>query len=385
MSKILTIVIGLFTITLSGQEIKLSPAAKVSVVTCGPGEPLYSAFGHSAFRVEDPVLGIDQAYNYGTFNFDTPNFYVKFARGKLLYDLSSYPFHYFYKEYKSDNRWVKEDILNLSPSETQRFFEFLQNNAKPENRSYLYDFFFDNCATKLPEVSHKILKDTVKLNYNFADNQHYTFRQLLHLYLTNHPWGKFGIDLALGSVIDRKATPQEYLFLPDYVSKAYENGTINSEPLVTKSQMLIPSVKEVRNSTIFTPLLLFFILALLVVIITIRDLKQHKRSKWLDAFLFLITGLPGLVILLLWFATDHTATANNFNALWAFAPNLIFVVTLFKEELPHFLKYWLILLLGLLAVTVLLWIIKIQIFPIAIIPLLVLLAIRYIYLYRVSN
>jgi len=107
MKKILNLsILILFTFYGFSQEIKLSSQAEISIITCDPGAELYSSFGHSAFRVLDRFNGIDQVYNYGTFNFKTDNFYVKFARGKLLYDLSSYPFHYFLRDYIKENRTV---------------------------------------------------------------------------------------------------------------------------------------------------------------------------------------------------------------------------------------------------------------------------------------
>ena len=122
--------------TLVAQGSGLSPAAQVSVITCGPGTELYSTFGHSAFRIKDPVNGLDRVYNYGTFNFNTPNFYVKFARGKLLYELRAYNFGNFLRGYQEENRWVKEQVLNLKNDQVQQVFDFLENNANPENRAY---------------------------------------------------------------------------------------------------------------------------------------------------------------------------------------------------------------------------------------------------------
>ncbi len=122
----------------------------MSVITCGPGtDELYASFGHSAFRVLDRENKIDRVYNYGTFDFNTPNFYGKFAQGKLLYQLSAYNFGNFLKSYHRENRWVKGQVLDLDVNQVQKVFDFLEENAKPENRSYNYDFFYDNCSTKL--------------------------------------------------------------------------------------------------------------------------------------------------------------------------------------------------------------------------------------------
>ncbi|MDH5414061.1 MAG: DUF4105 domain-containing protein [Flavobacteriaceae bacterium] len=371
------------------QDIILSSRAEISVITCDPGAELYSSFGHSAFRVIDPVLNIDQAYNYGTFNFKTSNFYIKFARGKLLYDLSSYPFHYFIRDYVRENRTVVEQILNLDQTEKQAMFDFLENNAKPENKSYLYDFFFDNCATKLPEVSTKVLDGNIQMNYEFADDLDYTFRELIHLYLDEKPWGKFGIDLALGSVIDRKATPEEYLFLPDYVLKSYEKAAIQKDnevlPLVKRTNLLYTSKPIQKKRLFFTPFMLFTLLAIVVFWITYKDFKRNKRTKWLDFLLFFSTGIIGLLVLLLWFATDHSATANNYNFYWAFLPNVYIAFLLLKNEQKKWVSNYFILLLLLLLIITVFWIFKLQVFSIALIPILAILFTRYIFLYRLHR
>ena len=134
------------------QPSTLSEEAEISIITIGPGKNLYDKFGHSAFRVKDEANGIDWAYNYGTYDFNTPNFYTKFAQGKLNYNLSVSYFEPFFENYIAENRWVKEQVLNLTVEEKNALFQFLENNAKPENRGYLYDFFFDNCATKIRDV-----------------------------------------------------------------------------------------------------------------------------------------------------------------------------------------------------------------------------------------
>jgi len=367
----------------NAQNIKLSPQAEVSVITCGPGEnELYATFGHSAFRIQDIPNKIDKVYNYGTFNFDTPNFYLNFVQGKLLYDLRAYNFGIFLQSYHRENRWVKGQVLDLTNKEIQQVFDFLENNAKPKNRSYKYDFFFDNCSTKLYDVLEIVLKDKIVFNNDFDDHK-YTHRDLIQLYLGNQPWGDFGIDLALGSVIDKKANAKEYMFLPDFVFEAFTKIKIiennHQKPIVKRTeQILLNDNKSIQN-TLFTPLIVFSILSFLVIILTIIDYKKQRRNKILDYSIFTITGVIGILVLLLWFATDHTATANNFNVFWAFAPNLVFAFIIKKKHRINY--YYIITLLALLDVMVLLWIFKIQVFHIAMIPVLIALYVRYIYLW----
>ena len=143
-------------------QIQLSDKAKISVLTLGPWQgQVYTAFGHSAFRVYDPVNNIDDAYNYGVFDYNRPNFYLNFARGHNIYKLGVMDYKNFEYSYIYYNRYIHEQVLNLSQDQKQRLFDFLQWNALPENQEYLYDYFYDNCATKIPEVILEVFGDSV--------------------------------------------------------------------------------------------------------------------------------------------------------------------------------------------------------------------------------
>ena len=390
--------------------VELSPQAELSVITCGPGkDELYASFGHSAFRVLDIPNKIDRVYNYGTFDFNTPNFYMKFARGKLLYQLSAYDFGRFLQSYHRENRWVKGQVLDLTREEVQQVFDFLENNALPENRSYKYDFFYDNCSTKLYDVLHTVLGDRLIFDNEFEKDE-LSHRDLISLYTQNQQWGDFGIDLALGADIDREATAKEYMFLPDYVFEAFKcieiaeppgedalvtkgaKGTetgedavsnsrsLNAKPIVKRTEEILLNYKEEAESDTLTPLQAGGIFLLVILFVTFLDHRKGRRSRIFDGMLFITTGLVGVVLLLLWFATDHTATANNFNILWAFAPNLLFAFILQRK--PRVSFWYMFTLLLLLDVLVGLWIFQVQIFHMAMIPILAGLYVRYIFLWR---
>ena len=373
----------LFTTTCFSQQIKLSPKAEVSVITCGPGtDELYASFGHSAYRVLDLENKIDRVYNYGTFNFNTPNFYSKFAQGKLLYQLSAYNFGNFLRGYHRENRWVNGQVLDLDPIQVQKVYNYLEENAKPENRSYKYDFFYDNCSTKLYDVLEDVIGEDLVFKSDF-DKADYSHRDLIELCMGHQPWADFGIDLALGTDIDRRASSKEYMFLPDYVMEAFttieikKNGKLS--PVVKRTEEILLSYPKESNQRGLTPLVLFSIMALLILWFTYKDYKNKSRNKIVDALLFSITGLLGIVLLLLWFATDHSATANNFNILWAFAPNIVFAFLLNKNSKMS--SAYLFTLLILLDIMVLMWLFKVQVFHYSLIPLLIGLYVRYIYLW----
>lgn len=375
------LILGSVLAGFSQQPPKLSPKAQISVITCGAGEELYSTFGHSAFRVQDPSLGIDVVYNYGTFNFNTPNFYLKFARGKLLYRLSRQKVDNFLFDYELENRWVKEQLLDLSNQEINELFQFLEENYLPENRDYKYDFFYDNCSTKMGDVLEKVFGNQLVFDKDHLENK-YTFRELIHQNLVANSWSAFGIDLALGSVIDKKASPREHMFLPNYVLRQLNNTLLDHKPLVQRKRTILDKEPK-KNSSYFLsgPLFWLVLLMLFVLVITNIDFQNKMRSRWLDFFLFFFTGAIGLLICFLWFFTDHTATAGNFNILWAFPVNIILAFYLVrKKPLPSWSSTYFRIILGLLLLTVIFWLLKVQVFSPMITPLLITLGIRYLFL-----
>lgn len=364
----------------------LSPASEISIITIGPGAELYDKFGHSAFRIKDSLTGVDVAFNYGVYDFNTPNFYTKFAQGKLLYELGVSYFQPFFESYVEQNRWLKEQVLNLTQAEKQAVADFLWNNALPENKKYKYDFFFDNCATKIRDVVQEVLGENLEYNHEYIQES-LTFRDLIQKNLKANTWGSLGIDVALGAVIDQKAKPIEYQFLPEYVYKASEHAVIyrsgNTVPLVKTTKELYkqsPIETDLSKNYLISPLFIFWILGLMIVFTTFKDFRNKSRSRYLDATLLLVTGIIGVFLLFLWFATDHTATANNYNLLWAFPPSIIFFIAVTKRDFSPFLKKYVFFLLLLLALLGVHWISGVQVFAISLLPLLIALAVRYIYL-----
>ncbi|MGY8934288.1 MAG: lipoprotein N-acyltransferase Lnb domain-containing protein [Flavobacteriales bacterium] len=366
------------------QEITLSETAELSILTMGPGDDLNDSFGHSAFRVKDTTQNIDVVYNYGVYDFNTPNFYLKFAQGKLLYTLDRNNFTPFYNYYSKQNRWIKEQVLNLNPSEKKDLFNFLQNNFKPENRTYKYDFFFDNCATKIRDVMATVLKGKISYQDGFESNS-YTFRELIQKNVDWNTWGSFGMDIAIGAVVDRKATYWEYQFLPEYVFKATDKAKLNRGQedirLVKETIDLFNNSPKEKKPNFFTsPLFMMGLFAFIILGITYKDFKNNTRNRWLDVSIYSITGIIGVLLLLLWFATDHSTTHNNYNLLWAFPLSLFFVLAISKKNPKPWLKSYVvfqILMLGLIGIH---WTTEVQVFTYGLIPLLIALLVRYLYL-----
>ena len=319
----------------SKAQVQLSVYAEVSIVTAGPGEELYEAFGHSAIRIKDPVLNLDLIYNYGMFDFNQPNFLLNFAKGNMIYSLARYDFKYFLASYRKDKRWVKQQVLNLTQQEKQAYFIFLERNATPENRNYLYDPYFDNCATKLRDITKSILGSKLIFNDNHIEKQ-LTFRQLTNHEIHWNSWGTFGLNLIAGTKLDQKATSKEYMYLPDYIYSSFKNAAVylENQPkhLVKREDFLIRVKEKEPKTSLFNPFLIFSILAFLGIYITYKDYKKNRRTKWLDFILLFTTGLIGCVLFFLWFFSTHSTAPNNFNLLWAFAPNLIIAFLLLNKK-----------------------------------------------------
>jgi hypothetical protein len=369
-------------------QVNLSVYSEVSIITAGPGTELYEAFGHSAIRIKDPVLRLDLIYNYGMFDFNAPNFYSNFTKGNLLYRLGRYKFEYFLAGYKRDKRWVKQQVLNLNQDERQAFFMYLENNVLPENASYSYDPYFNNCATKLRDITTTILGDKVNLSDKNLDKNR-SFRQLMDKEIPWNTWGSFGINLALGSKLDQKADFTQYMYLPDYVHSIFNNSTlfIQNQPkkLIKREDVLLDFEELKQKISIFNPFLIFSIISLIGIFLTYSDFKNKKRSKWIDFIILFTTGIVGVLIVFLWFFTDHSTTPNNFNFLWAFAPNLIIAFLILGQQQQKWLNYYFKFSLFLLIIIPILWIVKLQLFPIAVIPLLILLFTRYLFLSKRLN
>jgi hypothetical protein len=343
--KYLATLLILIPVLSFGQSFELSENAQISVITCGPSQDqLYTAFGHSAIRVFDPARNFDAAYNYGVFDFDQPNFYLNFARGYLYYKLGVYSYQDFQAAYIYHNRFIHEQVLNLTAEQRQKVFDYLQNNALPENQTYRYDYFYNNCATKVRDVFVEALgNDVVKFDGSYVKTD-YTIRNLTDIYLKKQPWGDLGIDICLGLPMDKKATPYEYMFLPDYVESGFDHATVaidgKSEPIVKRKNMIYEERPVDEGSSLPHPLFFTAPIALFALYRVYADFKRKNVGRTFDVFLFGITGLLGLLLFFLWFFTDHEAAESNLNVLWAMPLHLIATIALFttaKWIKPYFL------------------------------------------------
>ncbi len=380
MKRFVIIALLLITIFAHAQPTQLSDSAEISVLTLGPfqGE-VYSAFGHSAMRVYDPMNGLDLAFNWGVFDFDQPNFYLNFVRGRNNYMLGVYPYDLFRDHYIGHNRYIHEQVLNLSGTQKQRLFEYLHWNAQSENRSYLYDYFYDNCATRIRDVMVKVFGDTVKFDDSYIKTD-YSIRELTDIYLKHQPWGDLGIDICLGLPMDKKASPYEYMFLPDYIESSFDHASMSSTPIVNEKINVYESREENYPRSLFHPMNVFIFVAVIALLLSVFDFKRKKLSTWFDATLFGVAGLVGLLLFLLWVATNHKAAANNFNLLWALPTHLMVVVAFYKS--PKWLKQYFFITAVICVLTLLVWPLLPQKLNYTLVPLVMALGLRAFTQYR---
>jgi len=334
----------LFFVKSWGQQ--FHPSSQISIVTASQGEKLYNIFGHSAIRVNDTINNYDLVYNYGIFDFSTPNFYTKFIRGKLLYKLGLQRFNSSVAGYERQGRQVTERIFNLNEAQKTQVLSFLDENYKPENRKYLYDFFYDNCASRIRDVFEQHLNGN--LIYDTAAVKQITFRQQLDEYLPGKPWANFGIDLILGLPADKKADFRNQMFLPDYLEENLSKASLNGQPLLSKQYIVTPLTKSTKNiNSLFSPLLVMCLVALFFFIATFF-IKNNTLQNLLDVFLFGLLAIAGWVFLFMWLGTNHQACYKNLNMLWA---NPLYLLVIPYAKIKHVkLIWWVILVLNILLI-----------------------------------
>lgn len=378
---LLTVIVAFCGVTLGqNAQVKLSENSKISLITCSPGDELYSVFGHSAVRVTDSINRIDVVFNYGTFDFSDPNFYTNFVKGRLNYILSLAYFNRFVMEYDMEERWVKEQVLNIDRDKRQLLFDSLLVNYQPENRYYLYDFFMDNCATRIRDIFVEAIPQRIEFDYsNFEQGQ--SFRQLLQPYLVQKPWARFGIDLALGLPADRIASTWDYMFLPDHMLTAFGNASFVQDtlsvPFAQEPALLLAGKERNLKKAFNQPLLVMLALLIIGIAVTAWDYRRKTFSNWFDTTLLVLVGVLGLLITFLWFFTDHQVTPWNLNIIWAHPLHLLAIILLFSKRLKDIAEWYFTSFSILLLLLLLSWYFIPQPLPWTAYPLVLLLTIRY--------
>lgn len=298
----------------------LSDSTTISVLTESPASDFYTAWGHSAVRINDKLNKTDEVFNFGTFDFNDDYFYLKFIKGTLRYTESIYDYSDYLASAYQDPHRIVEQVLNLSPGQRQKISDELFRLYLPRNRYYLYDWTKINCSTKIRDVLQAgigkdfFISDEIKPGAT-------SFREHEEPYLYSDLWLKFGTNIVIGSPADRLISPYEEAFMPDGLYGALKTmRLINGQPLVNKELIVLPGKKGQSTLTLISPVLLLWLLFLAVVALSFNA----GAARVIDLVLFSICGLLGVFFLYLWFGSDHTETRYNWNVLWAFPLHLIY-------------------------------------------------------------
>jgi hypothetical protein len=348
---------------------QLDEAAEISLITYTPGEELYQAFGHSAIRIKDNALSIDRLYGFGTFDFETPNFYLKFAGGDLLYQLNVTVGEDDIREVGAYGQGITELPLSLSGKQKQKLFESLEINLLPENRFYRYDFALDNCSTRVRDAFEQVIGSQIQE----SGAGKLTFRQMLDVYFARTPWTHFGVDLLLGSTMDRIATAREACFLPADLERAVESARNGDQKLAGPKQEIFPPGDLPQPVWFLSPLALFSCAGGIWFLIWLVRRRPHAR--WLSALYLTVFGAAGAFVCFISFWSQHWVVRANYNQLWLIPTHLLVGIWLFFAKPKIVILYlWfaLIAALGFLAFS---WSIP-QVFEPTVYPLIIILAWR---------
>lgn len=287
----------------------------VSFVTCHPGPQIYELCGHEAVRVRGE--GIDSVWNYGLFDFTEPNFVYRFVKGETDYMVGGYPFEWFLPEYVARGSRVEEQDLNLSQEEARRFLAMLRHEALPENRRYRYNYVKDNCATRILEL----LDSAASARVIYPDSIRYgTFREEMRTYHRDYPWYQFGIDLALGSGLDRGISAREEMFVPVEMMRMADGARLaDGRPLVRERRVLNegePDATLGPTPAYATPIAVSWAVFAVIAAICAWSLMRRRAVKWLVTLWFAILGIAGCVVAFLVFISSHEATSPNILIFW---------------------------------------------------------------------
>ena len=304
------LIVNLFSPSLCKSQNFTTDDVKISLLTCSSGSELYSAYGHSAVRLVDRRHGLDVVFNYGTFDFDTPFFYLKFLNGTLDYMLSTSDYSRFIRAYSREGRGVEESELILSMSQKEEMERLLIENARPENRFYRYDFFFDNCATRIRDIVFKVA--CVDADTTRADVEDMTYRDCIHERVGANEWSGFGIDIILGVRADERVSAYEKAFLPDYLNQLFRGASLTS----SGRRILEKRIMEAKQS-VLTPTVCAVLFLVAIIVISLLETLRRKWFRWFDITLAAVCSLLSVLLWYLWVVSEIRITSYNVNVLWA--------------------------------------------------------------------
>ena len=290
----------------------VSDSVRVSLLTCAPGSEIYSLFGHTALRYENPAKGEDWVFNYGLFSFDTPNFVYRFVKGETDYQLGVIPYRYFEGEYAMRGSSVYQQELNLTDKEKENVIRLLRENYLPANRVYRYNYFYDNCTTRARDKVEQGLEG--KVVYPESEKM-CSFRSIVREYTAGHEWSAFGIDLCLGSEADEPIDERKQMFSPFYMLAAARGAMIHRAdtvvPLVKKETLVVEAELEDEPAFPLSPMACALLLLACTSLIVGWGIYQGRPCLAWNVLMFLLQGLGGCIVAFLFFFSLHPTVGSN--------------------------------------------------------------------------
>jgi hypothetical protein len=368
-----------FSLNIYSNELENKNRYKISILSIGEGPSLADAFGHTAIRVKDAQLKNDIVFNFGVYDFNSPNFYSNFVKGRPEYKLAIQNYSNLIQNYIRQKRYIVEHQLNLDQNSTKIIIDLLVE--KLNDPYYIYDYFRDNCTTRAADIVID------KTNNKFKDDKLeseaiLTYRDLIHRKINENSWAALGIDLCLGAIIDKKINTRETFFLPENLMNYLD---LYEGDIIKRNIIYSPESEISYRENLPSPLLINLILSLIIVAITIFNFKSNKWNKSLDSLIFLISGSIGILIIYLWFFSNHFAGAQNFNFLWAFPLNFALIFAIYKNKIPNWSIGYIKLLIILIILLFLHWTTGVQKYNLTLLPIFVALLIRYSFLVHRIN
>ena len=369
-----------FSFKIYANELEDKSRYKISILSIGEGPSLVDAFGHTAIRIKDAELKNDVVFNFGVYDFNSPNFYSNFVKGRPEYKLGIQNYNNLIQNYIRQKRYIVEHQLNLDQNSIKIIIDLLVE--KLNDPYYIYDYFRDNCTTRAADIVID------KTNNKFKDDKLesetvFSFRNLIHEKINENSWAALGIDLCLGAIIDKKINTRETFFLPENLMNYLD---LFEADIIKRNIIYSPESKISYQENLPSPLLVNLILSLIIVAVTIFNFKSNKWNKSLDILIFLISGSIGILIIFLWFFSNHFAGAQNFNLLWAFPFNFTLIFAIYKTKIPNWSIGYIKLLIILIILLFLHWITGVQKYNLTLLPIFIALLIRYTFLvHRIKN
>ena len=309
-------------------------APDVYVLTMGPGDHPFARFGHNAMLWQWPGRAI--VYNFGTFAFDGMEGIKDFMAGRFRYWLSTGSMERTLYFYELQNRTMVAQKLNLTLDERRKLAAALAENARPENRFYNYDYYWDNCTTRVRDAVDRALGGAFRRAT--TGQARYTFREHTERLSADESWLYFGLDLALGPLPDRSVSRWDELWIPGELENGLASAKIDRggklEPLVLETQTLLTADRPPPRTAPPARVGWFGLIgvALGASLFGIGDRARSSRALrgvfgGFTALFSLFFGLIGCVLLVFWLFTKHWSAYRNENILVCGPWGLLLAVT----------------------------------------------------------